>query len=103
MKSPMIFHWFIIITTIICFNNNVSNILANKLRPPAVAPKKPPKNLAGKCDFYDGKWVVDYKYPVYNAKDCPFLLEQFDCVGNRRPDRAYLKYRWQPTKCNLAR
>ncbi|KAM3395783.1 protein trichome birefringence-like 43 [Capsicum galapagoense] len=103
MKSPMIFHWFIIITTIICFNNNVSNILANKLRPPAVAPKKPPKNLAGKCDFYDGKWVVDYKYPVYNAKDCPFLLQQFDCVGNRRPDRAYLKYRWQPTKCNLAR
>ncbi|MCE3216972.1 hypothetical protein HAX54_009806, partial [Datura stramonium] len=94
-------HWFLIIMTIIIYFSNNTNIVAEakqkKLRPPY-------KNgAAEKCDFYDGKWVTDYKYPLYNAKDCPFLLQQFDCVRNGRPDRAFLKYRWQPTNCNLAR
>ncbi|KAL8140388.1 hypothetical protein V2J09_006409 [Rumex salicifolius] len=55
------------------------------------------------CDIYQGKWVFDGSYPLYEARKCRFILNQFGCQENGRPDSLYLKFRWQPSACNLPR
>ncbi|KAG6432557.1 hypothetical protein SASPL_104137 [Salvia splendens] len=60
-------------------------------------------NMSKECNVFDGKWVVDDSYPLYNASDCPFVEHGFDCVGNGRKDRDYLKWRWKPKNCEIPR
>ncbi|KAG4168147.1 hypothetical protein ERO13_A12G005500v2 [Gossypium hirsutum] len=55
------------------------------------------------CDIYDGKWVWDDNYPLYESPDCPFIDSGFRCLENGRSDSFYTKWRWQPRACNLPR
>nr|XP_043626241.1 protein trichome birefringence-like 11 isoform X1 [Erigeron canadensis] len=56
-----------------------------------------------RCDVFDGDWLWDEKYPLYESKDCRFLDEGFRCSENGRRDLLYTKWRWQPKDCNLPR
>ncbi|WVZ88293.1 hypothetical protein U9M48_034829 [Paspalum notatum var. saurae] len=62
------------------------------------------------CDLFDGDWVWDGDgggggggHPLYQSRDCPFLDGGFRCAENGRPDAAYTKWRWQPSRCHLPR
>ncbi|KAL7129403.1 hypothetical protein ABFS83_13G063800 [Erythranthe nasuta] len=57
---------------------------------------------AGSCDFSKGSWIYDdAENPAYDASMCSFIDKQFDCLGNGRPDKLYLNYKWKPTGCEL--
>ncbi|GMN32983.1 hypothetical protein TIFTF001_003897 [Ficus carica] len=53
------------------------------------------------CNVLDGSWVVDDSYPLYNATECPFAEQGFDCLRNGRGDTDYLKWRWKPESCSI--
>ncbi|OWM77911.1 protein trichome birefringence-like 11 [Punica granatum] len=55
------------------------------------------------CDVFDGNWVWDEGYPLYESRDCSLLDDGFRCSENGRPDSFYTKWRWQPKNCNLPR
>ncbi|KAL9236478.1 hypothetical protein vseg_011144 [Gypsophila vaccaria] len=67
-------------------NNNKSIIIDNK-----------------KCDYYNGRWTVDFSYPLYNPEKCPFIQKEFSCFKNGRKDQLYLHYGWKPLSCILPR
>ncbi|XP_062083630.1 protein trichome birefringence-like 6 [Humulus lupulus] len=55
------------------------------------------------CDVRRGKWVFDESYPLYTNSSCPFIDEGFNCESNGRPDKGYMKWRWQPQGCDIPR
>ncbi|KAK3028870.1 hypothetical protein RJ639_038555 [Escallonia herrerae] len=62
---------------------------------------KPPDNLTTECNYFEGKWVYDENYPLYNASECPFVERGFSCLANGRKDKEYLKWRWKPNDCDI--
>uniref|UniRef100_A0A0C9SAK8 TSA: Wollemia nobilis Ref_Wollemi_Transcript_2550_1433 transcribed RNA sequence n=1 Tax=Wollemia nobilis TaxID=56998 RepID=A0A0C9SAK8_9CONI len=65
--------------------------------------EKEKKQQLGQCDLSVGTWVWDESYPIYQSQNCPFIDGGFLCQENGRPDRDYLKWRWQPSDCDLPR
>jgi len=56
-----------------------------------------------KCDFFDGEWIKDDSYPLYEPGSCNLIDEQFSCIQNGRADKDYQKYKWKPKGCSLPR
>ncbi|XP_065860325.1 protein trichome birefringence-like 6 isoform X2 [Euphorbia lathyris] len=61
------------------------------------------KKGINECDVTRGRWVYDESYPLYTNSSCPFIDEGFDCIGNGRLDKDYMKWRWQPQDCDIPR
>ncbi|KAK9270294.1 hypothetical protein L1049_025872 [Liquidambar formosana] len=57
----------------------------------------------GVCNVFEGRWIRDDSYPLYNASQCPFAERGFNCLANGRKDRNYLKWRWKPKNCEVPR
>lgn len=55
----------------------------------------------GTCDVFNGRWVTDDSYPLYNNSLCPFVERGFNCQANGRNDTAYMKWKWKPRDCDL--
>ncbi|KAF9604579.1 hypothetical protein IFM89_008023 [Coptis chinensis] len=58
---------------------------------------------SSECDVSHGRWVYDESYPLYTNRFCQLIDEGFSCEANGRPDRDYMKWRWQPYHCDLPR
>ncbi|VVA33463.1 Hypothetical predicted protein [Prunus dulcis] len=56
-----------------------------------------------KCNVFEGRWIPDESYPLYNASQCPFAEIGFNCLANGRKDRGYAKWRWKPKNCDIPR
>ena len=57
----------------------------------------------GKCNVFEGSWIHDDSYPLYDASHCPFAERGFNCIANGRRDRGYTKWRWKPKNCDIPR
>ncbi|TKY74162.1 trichome berefringence 7 [Spatholobus suberectus] len=57
----------------------------------------------GTCNVFEGSWIRDDSYPLYDASHCPFAERGFDCLTNGRKDRGYSKWRWKPKNCDIPR
>ncbi|KAH7842178.1 hypothetical protein Vadar_002323 [Vaccinium darrowii] len=85
-------------------NRGVSLLLPNFS--PSVLKKEGSENLVEKltnCDLFDGEWVRDESYPLYEPGSCSIIDEQFNCFVNGRPDNDYYKLKWKPKGCSLPR
>ncbi|KAF8006842.1 hypothetical protein BT93_K0992 [Corymbia citriodora subsp. variegata] len=82
-------------------------VASSPLRPSFVPPsdaRRVAPAATGECDYRRGRWVKDEgnAFGHYN-ESCPFLDQGFRCRENGREDDDYLKWHWQPDRCDLPR
>ncbi|KAJ8762931.1 hypothetical protein K2173_023060 [Erythroxylum novogranatense] len=53
------------------------------------------------CNVFEGSWIQDESYPLYNSSLCPFAERGFNCLANGRRDQGYIKWRWRPKNCDI--
>lgn len=58
-------------------------------------------DIKGYCNIFSGEWVPYSKGPYYYNETCHYLIDQQNCIKFGRPDRDFLKWRWQPYECEL--
>ncbi|XP_030530272.2 protein trichome birefringence-like 24 [Rhodamnia argentea] len=56
---------------------------------------------ADECDLFSGDWIPHRSSPVYTNQSCSFIETHQNCMGNGRPDKGYLYWRWKPRNCEL--
>ncbi|CAM0881918.1 unnamed protein product [Alopecurus aequalis] len=56
-----------------------------------------------KCDIFQGEWVPDDAAPRYTNETCSHIQDHQNCMKYGRPDLEFLRWRWQPSRCNLPR
>ncbi|XP_028078284.1 protein trichome birefringence-like 41 [Camellia sinensis] len=86
---------FVFVFVFSCFRLSYCAIIEQLIKPKAAK--------SSGCDLFQGSWVYDDTYPLYNLSICPFIEPEFDCQRNGRPDKLYLKYKWKPNGCDLPR
>ena len=53
------------------------------------------------CNVFEGSWIPDSSYPLYNSSICSFVERGFNCLANGRRDEDYLKWKWKPWRCHI--
>ncbi|CAN0921500.1 Protein trichome berefringence-like 7 [Linum grandiflorum] len=60
-----------------------------------------PNSSLSDCNLYEGSWIRDESYPLYNSSLCPFAERGFNCLANGRRDQGYTQLRWKPNDCAI--
>ncbi|KAF8024400.1 hypothetical protein BT93_F1554 [Corymbia citriodora subsp. variegata] len=90
-SSSRSFHWKLAFFTLVLWGAEAAGGSSSSKDPP-------------QCDVFQGSWVPDQSYPLYDPSACPFIEREFACLRNGRPDAAFSKYRWHPLAgCSLSR
>ncbi|KAJ1696127.1 hypothetical protein LUZ63_004639 [Rhynchospora breviuscula] len=75
----------------------------NAIPIPAASPSQPQPQPLPPCDYSSGQWIPDHRGPLYNGTTCHTIKDNQNCMAHRRPDTAYLFWRWRPAACTLPR
>ncbi|KAL1549100.1 protein trichome birefringence-like 34 isoform X1 [Salvia divinorum] len=63
---------------------------------------KPSSSSSWRCNLFEGRWVFDnLSVPLYEERNCSFMLPEFACERYGRKDMKYRNWRWQPHHCDL--
>lgn len=82
----------------------LDNIVLDLQKPEQVATTNDSVSSALRCDLFSGRWVFDNtSYPLYDEKECSFMLEDYACEKNGRKEFKYQNWKWQPHHCDLPR
>ncbi|XP_071707170.1 protein trichome birefringence-like 21 [Rutidosis leptorrhynchoides] len=55
-----------------------------------------------KCNLFQGSWVFDDEREMYYTNETKCIIDdRQNCMKYGRPDNDFMRWRWQPNKCDL--